>query len=152
MSKLRETYKWIDEFNDKKLTAPPGGTRFIEIAFDGEVKALFSCFFLSSVCLHVINKSAQFSFAIQKCENKVQEHAQLRTTLPFARTECFAANFIDVKQLINNDDIESIKDVYELTLQIKVCGGNFLINSAFYSKLFQFLSDHLTISLLHVLE
>lgn len=40
MSKLRETYKWIDEFNDKKLTAPPGGTRFIEIAFDGEVRAL----------------------------------------------------------------------------------------------------------------
>lgn len=42
MSKLREIYKWIDEFNDKKLTAPPGGTRFIEIAFDGEVRALSS--------------------------------------------------------------------------------------------------------------
>lgn len=72
----------------------------------------------------------------------MQEHAQLRTTLPFARTECFAANFIDVKQLINNDDNESIKDVYELTLQIKVCGGIFCNIPAFYSKLSQFLSNH----------
>lgn len=32
-----------------------------------------------------------------------------------------AANFIDVQQLINNDGNESIKNVYELTLQIKVC-------------------------------
>lgn len=58
---------------------------------------------------------------MQMCENKAQEHAQFRTTLPFARTECFAANFIDVKQLINNDGDKSIKNVYELTLQIKVC-------------------------------
>lgn len=49
------------------------------------------------------------------------EHTQFETTLPFARTECFVANFIDVKQLINNDGNESIKNVYELTLQIKVC-------------------------------
>lgn len=54
----------------------------------------------------------------------MQEHAQVRTTLPFARTECFAANFIGVEQLINNDDNESIKNVYELTLQIKVCDHN----------------------------
>lgn len=55
----------------------------------------------------------------------MQEHAQVRTTLPFARTECFAANFIGVEQLINNDDNESIKNVYELTLQIKVWSDNF---------------------------
>lgn len=55
----------------------------------------------------------------------MQEHAQVRTTLPFARTECFAANFIGVEQLINNDDNESIKNVYELTLQIKVWADNF---------------------------
>ncbi|XP_031621334.1 methionine synthase reductase [Contarinia nasturtii] len=91
MSNLRETYNWIDEFCDKKLTLPPATNRYIEIVFDDE-----------------------------KCgENKAPEHAQFRTTLPFARTECFAANFIDVKQLINNDGDESIKNVYELTLQIK---------------------------------
>lgn len=50
----------------------------------------------------------------------MQEHAQANTTLPFANGECFAANFLDVKQLINNNGDESIKNVYELTLQIKV--------------------------------
>ncbi|XP_055313105.1 methionine synthase reductase [Sitodiplosis mosellana] len=90
MSNLRETYKWIDEYNDKKLTPSPAAARFIEIVFDGE-----------------------------RYESKALEHAQFRTTLPFARTECFAANFIDVHQLINNDANESIKNVYELTLQIK---------------------------------
>ena len=38
MSNLRETYKWIDEFDGKKLTPPPGGgSRFIGILFDDEV-------------------------------------------------------------------------------------------------------------------
>lgn len=41
MSNLREIYKWIDEYNDKKLTSPPGGSRFIEISFNGEVKNIF---------------------------------------------------------------------------------------------------------------
>lgn len=40
MSNLREIYKWIDEYNDKQLTPPPTAARFIEIVFDGEVKAL----------------------------------------------------------------------------------------------------------------
>lgn len=47
MSKLRELYEWIDEFNGKQLTAPPGGMRFIEIAFDGEVSALSALHFIS---------------------------------------------------------------------------------------------------------
>lgn len=122
MSNLRETYKWIDEYNDKQLTAPPGGTRFIEIAFNTEVKALDFFFFIVRSSSLLFMKIIQFSFCNQKSEPKPQEHAQFRTTLPFARTECFAANFIDVKQLINNDGDKSIKNVYELTLQIKVCG------------------------------
>lgn len=40
MSNLRETYKWIDEYSEKKLTPPPAANRFIEIVFDDEVKAL----------------------------------------------------------------------------------------------------------------
>lgn len=37
MSNLRETYKWIDEYNGNKLTPPPGGSRFIGTTFDVEV-------------------------------------------------------------------------------------------------------------------
>lgn len=40
MSNLRETYKWIDEYDDKQLTPPPTTVHFIELVFDGEVKAL----------------------------------------------------------------------------------------------------------------
>lgn len=40
MLKLRETCKWIDDFNDKTLTPPPGATRFIDVAFVDEVNAL----------------------------------------------------------------------------------------------------------------
>lgn len=38
MINLRETYRWIDEFNDKKLTLPSVAKCFIEIAVDSEVK------------------------------------------------------------------------------------------------------------------
>lgn len=57
MSNLRETYKWIDEYNDKKLTPPPVAARFIEIVFDGEVKALLILLFSSilfSVQVHLL--------------------------------------------------------------------------------------------------
>lgn len=40
--------------------------------------------------------------------------------LPFGRSECFAADIVDVQQLIKNDDDPEIKNVFELTLQIKV--------------------------------
>ena len=49
MSNLRETYKWIDEYNDKNLTPPPSTARFIEIVFDGEVKVFCLLFILFSI-------------------------------------------------------------------------------------------------------
>lgn len=41
MSNLRENYKWIDEYDGKRLTPPPSGSRFIGITFDDEVSVLF---------------------------------------------------------------------------------------------------------------
>lgn len=44
MAILRETYKWIDEYTDRKLTPPPATIRYIEIVFDEEVKAIYLIF------------------------------------------------------------------------------------------------------------
>lgn len=68
------------------------------------------------------------SFRIQHAEFKTSEHAQFRTQLPFARSECSRANIIDVQQLVNNDGNNEIKDVFELTLQIKVSGTNEILS------------------------
>lgn len=62
MSNLRETYSWIDEYNDKKLTPPPGGLRFIELSFDGEVENTFHCFYFQFQVQYFINKLLNSQF------------------------------------------------------------------------------------------
>lgn len=59
-------------------------------------------------------------YFIQDEDFIIREHGQFRIMLPFAQSECAVANLIDVQHLVNSDGDNEIKDVFELTLQIKV--------------------------------
>lgn len=86
-------YKWIKDFDGKALTLPAASKMTIEIVrADGSASEGLHC----------------------------NQHAQINSNLPFARSDCFLAKIIEGKQLVNADGDDDIKDVYELTLQIPV--------------------------------